>query len=277
MKRQIACFLLVILMLNTLSTVYAWTLERPGADMDINETVQSVNSNGEATVGLGVAISEYDEEDPIYGSDSIMLNISMAANSREGIAYERSDVPLVWIPEDQLVYKTTNTGVGDEAVIAIDIPQNLGLGFRSRFYGGPDSAEYQKVYVSTNGFISFNNTTSHPIPMDIPSQAEPNNGTIAALWTDLVVDNNAQIVTGLYQLLPYYFVIIWKNVLHAATGRRLTFQIVIQNAEGCLPYRQSEIWLSYLEVESIYAYNFAIGIENQYGLVALVASIQVII
>ena len=270
MKKIVAPLLLTILLLQMVSVARAWEIERPGGHIDILERDENAYTNGEASVGLGTSIDHYIENfgSPYGNVDVIKMNVSMTANSRKGITYTYSEQSLWWIPEDQLWYRSDRVGVGDDVVVAVDIPQDVGY-FAFRFYGGLGSAEYQKVYVSTNGFIGFHNSTQpSPTPSDIPSSAEPN-AIIAAVWTDLNIDSSASIITGLWAFVSqYYFVIIWKNALHKASGQRLTFQIILEDAPQLYPaerrYSQSQIWMSYNSVSSINT-NFAYGIEDQQG------------
>ena len=246
---------------------WAWEIERPGDDFNIKERTENAYSNGEASVGLGVGIDDYDEGASEYGGDYVALNVSMTANSRKGITYNCDSESLWWISEDELWYRSDRVGAGDDVVIPADISQYKDFAFR--FYGGFLSAEYQEVYISTNGFISFHSSTQpSPSPANIPASAEPN-AIIAAVWTDLNIDSSASIITGLWTISSrWYFVIIWNNALHKASGQRHTFQIILENAPGYYPtdtrYSQSRIWISYKSVSSINT-DFAYGIEDQEG------------
>lgn len=164
------------------------------------------------------------------------------------------------------VYDLTGI-VGDDNGSWVDIPQDFGT-FEFRFYGGWASAEYQKVWVCTNGFISFDlsNSTSRG-PSSFPHAEEPN-ALIAGLWTDLLVDNAASITTGIVSYLSrYYFVISWNNVLHKASGERLTFQIILDEAKDPTydPANvQGRIWISYKSLGPINDF-YTIGIEDHEG------------
>jgi len=62
---------------------------------------------------------------------------------------------------------------------------------------------------------------------------------------------------------------MWKNVLHKASGNRLTFEIILECAPASVIDQytegsQSQIWISYQDVKSINT-NFAYGIEDQQG------------
>jgi hypothetical protein len=270
MKKLILTTLLFILVLQTVSIAYAWEIERPAYDIDIKERRENAYTNGEASVGIGVAIDDYDEGAADYGGDDyVTLNVSMTANSRMGIEYSWSWENLQWISESDLSNRSNITGLYDDKIFPIDIPQPTAFYFAFRFYGGYESAEYKRVYISTNDFISFDNTSGpNPTPGYIPSTAKPN-AIIAAVWSDLKLDGGSSIITGLYfEHMQWYYVIMWKNVLHKSSGKRLTFEIILGNAPMWYPenlrFSQSQIWISYQNVSSINT-DFTYGIEDQQG------------
>lgn len=76
--------------------------------------MESAYTNGEASVGLGVTIDDYDEDVGEYpGSDVISMNISMTTNSRVGISYEYDIGGLWWIDEG-LLYPRNDVDLGDD-------------------------------------------------------------------------------------------------------------------------------------------------------------------
>jgi hypothetical protein len=241
----------------------AWALdvERPGASLHIYQRTDSSHTNGKASVGLGASIDAYwDTVNHYEGNDCIYLNVSMLANSRIGIEYESMLRNLWWIDESDLGYRNDIVGFGDDKGVWVDFPDADGYPFYFRFYGGWGSAEYNRVWVCSNGFIIFGNcfTLFSPFPQAIPNEAEPN-ALIAGVWTDLNIDLGASIITGQYVYSShYYFVIIWKNALHKASGKRLTFEIILEEAPQLYPVdrrlSQSQIWISYKSVSSINTY-----------------------
>jgi len=195
------------------------------------------------------------------------MNVSSTANSRKGIIYGQTAMPIDWRNENELSLKNQFIGVGDDWGAWIDFPP----GFRFRYFGGFLSAEYNRVWICANGFVSFDpsNSTS-PIPTNIPTAAAPN-AIISVVWTDLVIDGSASIVTGLFEFVSKReFVIIWKNALHKASvpQKRLTFQVALKEMPGDNPanlrFSQSEILMSYQSVSSIDS-KFAHGIADQEG------------
>jgi len=51
----------VILLLQSISIALAWELERPQGDYFLNQREENMTTNGEASVGLGVDISAYND------------------------------------------------------------------------------------------------------------------------------------------------------------------------------------------------------------------------
>ena len=80
-------------------------------------------------------------------------------------------------------YWTELCGTGTPLSLSNDsVSQAISIGFNFYFYG----KKYSNVYVSSNGFISFNANTPDGccVGNPIPSQDTVNN-IIAALWNDL--------------------------------------------------------------------------------------------
>jgi len=268
MKKTLAAIITIIILLSqALPLAWAWQIERPYRDMDIHDLVENSNTNNEASVGLGVWVDDYDENAGLYGADYVEMNVSMTANSRMGITYQASWEDLWWFDEENgyvVDYYNEYSNVGSHWGAWVDFPPYLTF----RFWGGHNSAEYKRVWVSSNGFVCFDlsESTTH-VPKDIPSTASPN-ALIAGVWTGLIVDLYAKITTyrvssGLFSA----FAITWENVL-TADQKRLTFQIVLENApsEYVAPYYpQSRIWINYKSVSSIYD-DFTYGIEDHEGL-----------
>jgi len=260
-KKIVAMTFLAVLLLQTVSFVWAWEIERPSYDIPIGERIGTANSDGKASAGLGVAVHKYYENDPRHFADYLYLNVSMTANSRKGITYGYNGESFWWIDENDLGSPCIRTGVGDEWGEWVDFPYEY-YGFR--FYGGPGSAQYTKVWISSNGFISFDpvNLTC-PNPSNYFPPTKRPNAVIAAVWSDLDVDGEASITTGCYeQFCTKHFVITWKNIRHKASGQRLTFQITLRDQTSW--YAQSQIWISYQNVTAITT-KFAVGIEDHEG------------
>jgi len=269
-KKSFALVLLSILLLQLISMAWAFDVERPGGSLHIYQRTDSSYTTGKTSVGLGVSIDEYWDTVGAYGGkDCVRLNVSMLANSRIGIAYDSNWNSLWWIDEDDLSYRNEIVGLGDDSGVWISFPSPGGYPFYFRFYGGVGSAEYDRVWVCSNGYIVFDNYSAlcYPHPQAIPNEAKPN-ALIAGVWTDLSIWTGS-IITGLYEYMSHnYFVIIWKNAYHKASGKYLTFEIILEEAPLLFPLNrrltQSQIWISYKSVSSINTY-FTYGIENQQG------------
>jgi hypothetical protein len=282
MRKILAALLLSFLMGTLVNSVWAWQIERPrrssGYDYMLPPRVENCSTDGIASVGLGVNPTDYAEKWSQYdNSDFISLNVTMTANSRKHITYNYTEeLSLLWIDYDQWL-DTKIINVGDDYGIPVDLIPPGGGYFRFRFYGGtsgylaPGSAEYEKVWICTNGFISFDESNSTaPTPNDIPSPQAPN-ALIAAMWSDLDIDSASSIIYGWRQAeyLGESFFVTWDNVLHKASGARLTFQIVLANTLGYYgfpSYGQSQFRISYESVGGLNSSDyFAWGIEDQEG------------
>jgi len=248
--------------------VSGWNYERPDGPLHIYGRTESSSTDENASVGLGVASDSYWKYASPYYQDYVKLNMTATANSRTGIAYTSESEFYRWYPENELYWAVNRTNLGDDVIVPVDIPQNEGS-FICRFYGGHGSAEYKTVYICSNGFLSFDNSTEPSrIPQMFPDSEKPN-GVIAACWTDLNMDSQSSLITGIYLWdSVLYFVVIWKYALIVANQQRATFEIIIKNWPPEMPAKsrlsQNEIWISFDEVPNNSGV-FVYGIEDQQG------------
>jgi len=129
------------------------------------------------------------------------------------------------------------------------------IGFPFGYYG----AVYTDVYVSTNGFLSFEPPGSSGSPGNLPSTSNPN-GTVAGFWKELEISVGGAIYTEL-QGPPgdQEFIVQWNALPHPDTGGLFTstFQIVLQE-------RLSAIEFQFRDVDG-FNRNTVAGIEDQEG------------
>jgi hypothetical protein len=107
---------------------------------------------------------------------------------------------------------------GDDVSLAVPLP------FAFPFYG----ATYQTVTVSTNGALNVTGGDTPPVNVPIPD-AGPPDGSIAAFWDDLVVDELSSVRTGSSGTTPdRRFVVEWRDVaFYGQQGARVTVQAVL--------------------------------------------------
>ncbi len=145
-----------------------------------------------------------------------------------------------------------DTGKDDEA-LAIVIPSTI-------FFEN----SYTTVYVSINGFLSFDNITQIPTNNNtsIPIDDLPNN-IIAPLWDDLLL-TTVDFTTGKVfyargnDASGSYTVIEWSRVIRRGSGsdKPLTFQVIL--------YTNGDIIFSYADLQDTID-NATIGIEDDKG------------
>ncbi len=154
----------------------------------------------------------------------------------------------------------------DVATSAIDI------GFNFTFYG----KNYSRLYFSTNGLITFDNSIPFFSNVPIPSPIQPNN-FIAPFWDDLNVVNG----TGntYYKLdassNPKKFIITWKDIYRLGYSNPVTFQAVL--------FSNGSFLFQYKNISNIGYFDQTIGAENtdggegiQYGYASPVANLSAV-
>jgi len=272
-KTLIVPILTSIIFLTAVDSVCALKIERPTVDCRIDRDIGSQKTNGNASVSLGTYAYKYNTPQYPYVNDYVSFNVSMICNTRIGIKYDFVTYP--WL-EDWMFENYTGSYIlqefpncGDNWGTWADLPS----GFRFHFYGGkyrncPEESVYSKVWICTNGFLSFDLSNSTNCLDNIPSRYSPN-GIVAPLWTDLVIDSQSEIVTKTYAAGHVYFIVIWKNALHKSTGKRLTFSVALQGynwVDEENPYTHcGNIYMAYQDVASVDGI-FTYGIEDLEGL-----------
>jgi len=251
--------------------VKALTIERPNLDSRIDKVIGKGETDGNASAILSAYLYKYNTPEPPYYNDYISMNVSVTGNTRRGISYGytiHSDL-YPWMFEDRLesdtkvVFENVSDNWGDW----VELPYR----FNFLFYGGRyRQADRSKVWVCSNGFISFDlSNSTHPYASVIPSWIDPPDALIAALWTDLVIDDQAKIIVGESLVMPRrYLVVIWKNALDKSVGQRLTFAVAIEgydwSDEGQPYVEQGKIYVAYQSVSSIGG-RFTYGVEDHEG------------
>lgn len=111
---------------------------------------------------------------------------------------------------------TTTPLAGDDQSLKLSLP------FSFPYYG----VDYNAVFVSTNGFLRFDQGSAEPQNQSIPATTQPNLA-IMALWDDLYVDPSARV----YQKTAAdAFAIEWRNATFLqSTWVRVTFEIILRS------------------------------------------------
>jgi len=243
------CGLLVVVPVRA-TTPSDWSKPRPSVGTIYNETIGNSKTNGIASVGMGITIGQYSENDPAYGCDHLSLRVSASANTRVGIQYQ------VWEADSNYDWQNVSepTGItGDNDGASLD------LGFTFLYYG----VEYRKVWVCSNGFLTLNKTCTNANPQSIPSMDEPN-PVIAVFWRDLHLGAGSSITydRDVYFNSGYYFVVSWNNVLDDSDTPQ-TFQVLIQNRIGGVSNYHNKIFFQYKSITK--SYPTTVGTEDQVG------------
>lgn len=249
-KIFIALVLLSRLLIFPASAASSWSKARPSSDITYDETIGNAYTDGIASVGMGVTIGKYSENDPGYNyNDHLSLRISVSANTRKEIYYD------LWEPWSYNWYEVSEltTITGDDAGVWLDLP------FTVLYYG----VEYNKVWVCSNGFLSFDLESTKYTPDPIPNTNQPNS-IIAPFWRDLNPAAGGSITYGYISQTPPLFVISWNNVPNYGNGVPQTFQIVIRGRQraGSENYHN----LIFFQYKSITKDCLTtVGIEDQIG------------
>jgi hypothetical protein len=263
MKSFKVSLIICLLLIPLIPRVFALEYERPDDYVSIGDRVDTSYTDGQASIGLGVHIDSYYENDPSFNEyDVLSLRISATANTRVGITYEIGDVySFFWYD-----VSTNNYYLEDGQSVEVILP------FTLRFYGAWGSGEYTGIWhdiiVSGDGWIHLVNPSESignyyqygHYSESIPSPVKPNS-FIAPFWRDL---KSGWIRTG-EVLGPgnlHCFVITWEN-FEDENGNLQTFQVIIGRPYSASPHYQNVIWFSYKTITTDIP--TTVGIEDQGG------------
>jgi hypothetical protein len=264
-KSWVSLLLIALLLLMSVRVVVAqeeeptWEMERPSYEVNINQRTENSYSDGEASVGLGVHVAGYQEDYPgtyYDGDDGVELRIAATANTREAINYEFdiSDNPFdPWFSPP--FGDVLNLGDNEGAWV------NLPIGRSVAFYSGPGSL-YTKVWVCSNGFLSFdsNSTSTSADPRAGPDLP---NAFIAPYWSDLDPTVEGAVISYRNNSMLGNFVVSWYNVLDKSNNMRQSFEVVIQPHSDSYPRKQNIFAFQYRSVS--WSSEAMVGLEDQRG------------
>jgi len=257
-KKTLVSFLTVTMLLCSAlvfparATPNDWSKPRPLGYTLYDETIGNGKTDGVASIGMGVHIGQYSENDPAYNyNDHLSLKVSASANTRAGIQYDvlEEDYNYDWCEVSE---PTGITGDNDGTWL---YPE-----FTFLYYG----IEYYRIWVCSNGFLTLNRTYTNADPQSIPNTDEPN-PVIAVFWRDLHPEQGGSITYGrdIEFNNEEYFVVSWNNVPDDS-GTPQTFQVLIQHRQGwgSSDYH-NKIFFQYKNITK--SYPTTVGTEDQVG------------
>jgi len=272
-KKIVPLIVMLLLFVGFVSPSMAWFFERPGDYVTTNQRTEEAYTDGNAVVGLGVHALSYHElapDPPSNGYSFVTLQISATANARQLISYaqEQIDSEYSWI--SNLPYTLSLPDDGGGRIRDEEMPD---CGPRPiRFYGGPDSCEYDfsDIWITSNGVISFDHYATFTDPyydFNIPDTGGPNS-FVAPLWKDLNPEEHGSITYGVVELgngTPW-LCISWNDIPDKCTGAWQSFQVLIEavRIERCGSGRQNDIIFQYKNV-NMDDPKTVVGFEDQVG------------
>ena len=195
-----------------------------------------------------------------YGQLLISSTSKGVQNSPQNVSLRlsyQSQLHLALLPQ-QLSMAGGTTGydwldaktAGIALTLSNDDSLKLNLPFAFPFYGNT----YTQLWVSSNGFITFEQSgTTAYYNQCLPNAGAPNNG-IFAFWDDLDPSSQGGVYVKTFDSQTY--VIQWDNVPHSATPSATeTFQIVLKS--------DGSVKLQYQTVSE--ANSCTVGVENAAG------------
>ncbi len=120
------------------------------------------------------------------------------------------------------------SGSGNAGPSGDDQSVSYPLGFTFNYYG----VDFTSIQVCTNGFLSFNSTSTSYSNQGMPNAADPNN-MLAPLWDDL---NPSAAGNIYYETIGNQFIVSYVGVPHYSNGGPETFQVIL-DADGSIVFQ----------------------------------------
>lgn len=241
--------ILSLLLVGQAFAVPEWYVKRPSTSVVYHQHIENADTDNIASVGLGVEIVEFVKNSPTFqGKDYLSFRVSSSANTRTGIEYTVASGGLsFWYGS------TTPTGItGDDSGKWFNLP------YPFRFYG----KVYSKVWVCSNGFLSFDSASTSWLPKSIPNSASPNT-LVAGFWRDLNPRKGGSITyySGVDSSNLYVFAVTWNGVPNYSNNNKQTFQIILRQS---FLNHEDDIIFSYSTITK--DVSTVVGIEDKTGL-----------
>jgi len=181
-----------------------------------------------------------------YPKEATNEGISVQAiNGPDQFGYTwEDDYPYNWVDASL----GTDTGINNQVTFAGPVP----IGFNFKYY----TNSYTALYISRNGYVSFNNTNLEVSQSYIPNTRLPND-VIAPLWGPTDSINYVRYLND-GSSPNRRFIIEWNNKVDDEGTENYTFQMILHE-NGDLIFQYKEI-----VIEGVYA-AISSGIENEDG------------
>ena len=203
---------------------------------------------------------------PVHGQDptSITLNASKSGYSDTTTTITGRVFDIVTYHVDDTVdFSWIDISSSGNVLIADgdDVGATINLDFTFNFYG----ADYSSIWVTSNGFATFNSSNSTYSNTDIPDFTEPN-ALVAPFWDDLsVADGVGQILYQTFGSSPNRkLVITWENIDHFDYyNNPISFQIVLSEKDGSIKFQYLDVSFNYSAYDC--GLSATVGLENGDG------------
>ena len=188
-----------------------------------NKTLHTYDTETHAEAALSVELYQLVKDHPAPPQYDFSIPVVVAANSRRKMGYTVFEEAIDFID----IGNAKTVTLGDNGGVWVDI-EELGMPWSFLHYGH----RYDKVFITSNGFISFDNRSyndnggqwTSPNPASIPTTDDPNI-IIAPFWRDLDPSKGGTIKYG--DGPAHSFAIVWDKVYNKANNNRQTFAVYL--------------------------------------------------
>jgi hypothetical protein len=184
-----------------------------------------------------------------FSGGPVTTNVAMSPFG-DGFGYSCLTTGTPFVPADATVLPLT----GNLAQLPVTLP------FPVPYYG----LNYTKIWVDTDGYLSFVDPGPSAASGSIPNATKPN-GVVAPFWTFMTIDSQSGVRTATLGTAPNRaFVVEWRNVgLFGLANERMSFEAILgENGDITFNY-------SGLDDNSKRGGSATVGVENTDGTVGM--------
>jgi len=196
------------------------------------------------------------------GNTTITINASHASYDNETIELAGNIITEPdYFYDDQYTYSWIDTSLGESHALGDDSSEEIPIGFKFDYFG----VEFEKVYINSNGSISFGLANGRYNNIPVPDPSSPNN-VVAVFWDDLNPSVAGTITSDMSGSEPNRILTIsWEDVPRylLSSTQDISIQVSIHESSGNIVMQYKDVIVEDERFND--GASATVGIENSIG------------